>query len=124
MTNAQIIDQNKAALAEAGILSYTGRYFEGIDGEGNQIQIPEVETIHTFEGWKKLGFSVKKGQHAVASFTIWVPCKPKKAPDSIDPNSETGKFLRMAEKAEEDHPDMRMRKAFWFTAAQVEPLKH
>lgn len=43
----------------------------------NMYEIPEEETLDTFQGWKKKGYSVKKGEHA---FTFWsAPLKSKKA---------------------------------------------
>lgn len=34
-------------------------------------------TFHTFEAWKKMGFSVKKGEHSKHLLMIWKPRKHK-----------------------------------------------
>ena len=83
MTNAQIIFQASQELAEAGIIGYTGREFEAIDGEGNKIMMKETEEIHTYAAWKELGYQVQKGQKAVAKITIWkCTVKPETIKDS------------------------------------------
>lgn len=55
MTNAQII-------IEAMILA--------------ELDPMEIE-VDTFAGWKRRGFSVKKGEKAVFKTKIWKPCKFK-----------------------------------------------
>lgn len=62
--------------------------------------------LHTFEGWKSRGFMVKKGEHAAASFSIWKHVK-KRSKDSED--GEQGFCM--------------MKKAHFFTAEQVQPLR-
>lgn len=70
-----------------------------------------TEEIHTFERWKELGFSVKKGEKSTIKFPIWKYGKPK-TEQNEDGKTEIVKggycFMKMS--------------AF-FTAAQVEPLK-
>ena len=56
MTNAQIIALATAEFLEKGTLKLA-------DG------IPEE--IHTFEGWKERGFSVRKGEKSDIRITIW-----------------------------------------------------
>ena len=92
MTNNQIIFQNAIALAEAGILKV------GADG------LPE--TIHTYEGWRSIGFQVQKGQKAVAKFAIWkhAPARTKKD-GTVKPET------------------MFLKTAAWFTADQVAAMK-
>ena len=62
MTNAEIIFRNMQELIENGVLT-------------------DKDTIHTFQGWKTIGFSVKKGEHSFISFPIWKKGKPKKDED-------------------------------------------
>jgi len=116
MTNAQIIESNKQTLAQAGILKYTGRTFKAINAAGEEIEVNEVEEIHTFAAWKNLGYSVKKGEHAVAKFTIW---KCTKKAESLTAKNPVGEDVTITQ----DTKNMFMKTAHWFTAAQVEPLK-
>ena len=108
LTNVQIIDANKQKLAAAGVLKFTGRAFQAVDENGNEILIPEIETIHTFNGWKELGYKVKKGEHAKARFAIW-----KHAPGKVETDD-----------GEEEHGRGRcfMKEACWFTFEQVESM--
>lgn len=106
MTNAQIIFEQSQLLAKQGVIKYTGREFKAVDAEGNETVLKETEPIHTYNAWKELGYQVQKGQKAVASFTIWKFRSGKE-------NEETG------EKSEDK---MFMKKASFFTAAQVEAI--
>lgn len=56
MTNAQIISLATAEFVENGALKLIGG-------------VPEE--IHTFEGWKERGFSVRKGEKSDIRITIW-----------------------------------------------------
>ena len=105
MTNRMIILMNSARLMEDGVIGTTGRSITVQDKDGTERVLMEPEEIHTFAGWKARGFSVKKGEHAVASFPIWTGGKVRSEDDEEDEKSESRMFLR---------------KAFWFTAAQVE----
>ena len=79
MTNAQIIFNRQQYLLEAGKIKPTGRTLEFVDGEGNKVIVPEAEEIHTFAAWKALGYSVRKGEKAIDTFTIWkYPSSKKK----------------------------------------------
>ena len=71
MTNAAIIQAESFKLMDAGILQGSGHYgiMIGEDGSEQKVELPEA--IHTFATWKQMGFKVKKGEHAIASFTIW-----------------------------------------------------
>lgn len=104
MTNAQIIFEESQRLAEEGKIKYTGREFKAVDADGKEIILKETEVIHTYNAWKALGFQVKKGQKAVAQFTIW---KFKGGKE----NEETG---------EKEQDKMFMKKASFFTREQVE----
>lgn len=69
-----------------------------------------TEEAHTFAHWRALGFSVRKGEHAAFSATIWKYAKGKRAQQVED---ETG---------EVQPGKMFMKKAYFFTASQVDAL--
>ena len=110
MTNAQIITSNSIELLEAGIIKGTGRFLKmrTIDADGNEIEkeIEEPEAIHTYAAWKQLGFQVKRGEKAKATFPIW--------------KFKAGKEATEEEEAIESK--MFMTKAFFFTFDQVEAI--
>lgn len=108
MTNAEIIFIESQRLAKEGKISYTGRVFDGVDGEGKPVQIQETEAIHTYNAWKELGYQVQKGQKAVAQFVIW---KYKK-----------DKLETEADGLVEAKGTMFMKKASFFTKAQVQAI--
>lgn len=56
MTNAEIIYRESIELVKQGVL-------KDIAGQ--------PEPIHTFAKWKSMGYSVKKGEKAIAKITIW-----------------------------------------------------
>ena len=110
MTNSMIILLESIRLMEEGKLQGSGQYGHYTDHEGNEVEIEYPEAIHTFAAWKQLGFSVKKGEHAIAAFTIW-------------------KYAERRREAEEENADeeqaegrMFMKKAFFFKASQVERI--
>ena len=105
MTNEQIILQESLALLKQGVLKTTGRVFVQEMPDGSTLELPEPEPIHTYNGWKELGYQVKKGEHAKASFPIWKYSGRK--------DEETG---------EEVGGKCYQRKAFWFTFDQVEKV--
>jgi hypothetical protein len=110
MTNAQIIMNESINLLENGIIKGTGRMLEAVivDKDGNETKkmIEEPEAIHTYAAWKQLGYQVKKGEKAKASFTIWKYVKPKKKDES----------------QEEPESRMFMTKASFFTIEQTEKI--
>lgn len=105
ITNVQIIMNQSIELMKQGILKPTGRVLVVEAADGSKIELPEPEPIHTYNGWKELGYQVKKGEHAKAQFPIW-KWKGQK-------NEETG---------EEEGGSCYQRKAFWFTFDQVEKV--
>ena len=109
MTNAQIIFQHRLELMKSGIIGTTGRKIRLHQEDGSTMEMWEPAEIHTFAAWKELGYSVKKGEHAKAKFTIWKYSTGKKAADEADD--------------EEDHGHMFMKTAFFFSPSQVEPLQ-
>lgn len=110
MTNAEIIYNAQMQLMEEGVIKGTGRMMKALitDAEGNETEqlVAEPEAIHTYGGWKELGYQVKKGEKAKASFTIWKYVKPKKK----DENEE------------EPESRMFMTKASFFTIDQTEKI--
>lgn len=107
MTNTQIIFNESIRLMEDGIIKGSGIWGQIETADGiKEIEFPEE--IHTFAAWKERGRQVKKGQHARAAFTIWKHASKKVA-------DEDGN--------EEERGRMFMKKAFWFTFDQTEPLK-
>lgn len=74
MTNAEIIMNERIHLMEQNKIGTTGRKLKAIvmkDGVEEVRIFDEPEEIHTFAAWKKLGYSIKKGEKAVAKFHIW-----------------------------------------------------
>ena len=75
-----------------------------------------ADTFHTFAEWKRMGYSVKKGQHAALTCQLWkYTDKPGKA------------AREAAEAAGQDTPEtdphFYMTKAHLFHALQVEKSK-
>ena len=106
MTNEQIIFNNSIELMDAGIIGTTGRFITVENEQGEKMEMQEPEPIHTYQAWKCLGYQVKRGQKAKASFLIWKHTV-KKAKQEQD----------------EDEEKMFMTKAFFFTFDQVEPIQ-
>jgi len=70
MTNDMIIWLKRCELMKDGIIGGSGEYAEvEINGEVQTMEIPEE--IHTYQMWKSMGFQVRKGEKAIAQFTIW-----------------------------------------------------
>lgn len=110
MTNAMIILLEQTKLAEEGILQYTGRMIDAVNVmTGEPTQIPEIQPIHTYNGWKARGFQVKKGEKAVAKFPIWKYTKRK--------------TKEMAEEEAQQKGYCFMKMSAWFTDTQVEQIK-
>lgn len=116
MTNAEIIEKAAQELMEAGIIKGSGEFLPAIivneDGTETETTIELPEAIHTFAAWKELGYSVKKGEHAKASFPIWKYKAGKEAVEATDTTE--------AQEATPSH--MFMTKAFFFTFDQVQPI--
>ena len=106
ITNAMIIFNAQQQLLEAGKIKSTGRMIPVITQDG-ETMIPEAEEIHTFQRWKELGFQVRKGEHAIASFSIWK--YTSKAKDKTEEEAQEEGFCFM-------------KKAFWFSASQVDAI--
>lgn len=110
MTNEQIILENSIFLMENGVIQPTDQMMVFVDGKGKrEINVPEE--IHTFQGWKKLGYQVQKGEKSVAKFPIWI--------------YKNGK-AKKSEKGEEEPetPDRcYMKMSFFFTRKQVKEIE-
>ncbi len=100
MTNEQIIFKERCRLLKEGKIRSSGKMMEVEDENGEIEQIPEPIQIHTYKVWKDCGFTVKKGEHAVAAFDIWKHGRRKK-------DNESEEILFKS-------------KAFFFSADQVE----
>ena len=108
MTNAMIIFWTSVDLMNAGVIGTTGRVLEVEMPDGSSREVQEPEPIHTFACWKAMGYSVKKGEHAVAKFPIW---KGSEMVVKDEAGNET----------DEKAVKMFRKEAHFFTAAQVEP---
>lgn len=109
MTNAMIILLKQMELVEQGILKYTGRTVKGINVlTGEPAEVPEIQCIHTYAGWKERGYQVRRGQKAVASFPIWKYTK--------------GKTKDMDEEEAQANGYCFMKNSSWFTEEQVDPI--
>ena len=114
MTNNEIIFWASVELMNEGKIGTTGRVFKGVDPKGNEVELQEPEAIHTFQAWKQLGFSVKKGQKAVAAIQIWKHTTKKVDVEGKDP--KTGEIVT----EEVDVNKMIRKVAYFFSASQVE----
>lgn len=112
MTNEEIILQNRVFLMEQEVIKgVPGTALLWKDEQGER-EILMPEEIHTFDEWKKMGFIVQKGQHAIAKFQIWMPRKGKsKAKVEEEEQQEAGAPKGFYKKV-----------AFFFTADQVKKL--
>ena len=119
MTNAQIILNESLRLMEEGILKGSGRFGE-IETDTGIITIELPEDIHTFNGWKQLGYSVKKGEKSSIKFPIW-----KHTVKMLNTNTGNAELDKMNTQINEQggQTNMFMKMSSWFTAAQVEPIK-
>ena len=109
MTNAMIILNESIRLMEEGKLQGNGHFGTYTDREGNKVEIEFPEAIHTFATWKSLGFSVKKGEHAIAAFTIWKYAERRREAEEENAN-------------EEAEGRMFLKKAHFFKWSQVERI--
>lgn len=119
MTNAQIILHESVRLMNEGILKGTGRkaYLETPLGT---IEVEQPEAIHTFQRWKELGYSVKKGEKSSIKIRIW-----KHTTKQLKTDTENAELNAMNAQinAQGGESNMFMKTAAFFTFAQVEPLK-
>lgn len=122
MTNSEIITNTvKAAFDPEQIAQLTGTIFtpEQI-AKRQQMGMEPAEILagafHTFQEWKRLGYSVRKGQHAVLVCNLWkYTDRPGKA--AREAAAEAG------EDAPEADPHFYMAKSHLFSRLQVEKIK-
>lgn len=120
MTNELIILHESLRLMEDGKLKGTGQYADVDFGNGMKATIELPEEIHTFNGWKQRGFSVKKGEKSDIRIMIWK--YTSKMLDTDTGNAETDKMNQMINE-QGGQSNMFRKVAAFFTAAQVEPIK-
>lgn len=92
-------------------LEVLGSKLEGITGKRLLcllLLILMPEEIKTFDEWKREGYIVQKGQHAVARFQIWMPKKGK-----VKKQEQEGDDVEMAARG------FYKKVAFFFTIDQV-----
>lgn len=93
MTNNDIIYANTLCLQQAGIIG-------------------AAEQIHTYAEWKRLGYQVRRGEHAIADFAIWKKGKGR----DVEAQNEDGEAVTVPAK-----PHFFLANAKWFATHQVEP---
>jgi len=121
MTNREIIFMESMRLMEAGVLHGSGVYAVITDAEGAERRVELPEAIHTFAAWKRAGYCVKRGEHAVACFPVWKYTERRRTQAEGAENAENGDEAPDADGSQAGGR-MYMRKAFFFTAAQVEKI--
>ncbi len=89
ITNNQIVMTAWAELVAAGI-------------------IDEQEDIHTFDYWRKCGYTVKRGQKAITSLMIW---------------KHSTKTITHDDGSTEEAGRLFMKKAYFFSTSQVEKIQ-
>lgn len=119
MTNEMIILTNSLRLMEEGILKGSGQ-FGTMETDLGTVEIELPEAIHTFQKWKELGYSVKKGEKSSIKFPIWK--HTRKMLDTNTDNAELNKANAMVNE-QGGQTNMFMKTAAFFTFAQVEPIK-
>lgn len=119
MTNEAIIFNEAMRLMEQGIIKGSGEFAEIEFADGKKtVELPEA--IHTFNGWKQRGYSVKKGEKSFIKIAIWK--HTTKMLDTNTGNAETD-AMNAQINAQGGHTNMFMKPAAFFTAAQVQPIK-
>ncbi len=110
MTNGEIILHERFKLLMDGVIESTGQTISIIRDDGTTEDMPEPEYIHTYAGWRQLGYTVRKGEHAIAAFPIWKHC-----PAGERCNRKTGQMVHCDER-------MIMTQAYFFSRSQCEPV--
>lgn len=120
MTNNEIILNESLRLMEEGKLKGTGEFAEIEQADGSKITIELPEPIHTFNGWKERGYSVKKGEKSEIRITIW-----KHTTKMLDTNTGNADTDKMNQQINDQGGQENMFKkvSAFFTFAQVEPIK-
>lgn len=115
MTNQEIIFNESIRLMKEGIIGSTGRTITVENSEGERIEMPEPEPIHTFAAWKSQGRQVKKGEKCKADILIW---KASRRPTQDAQESQDAQDAE----ATPERIRMFMHRAFFFTISQTEPI--
>lgn len=89
ITNAQIIMTAWAELVSSGIIS-------------------EEEEIHTFDYWKKSGYTVKRGEKSIVKIPIWKHTTKTSTDDNGNAVETSSMFMKAA---------------YFFSTKQVEKIK-
>ena len=119
MTNEMIILTESLRLMDEGILKGSGRRGT-METDLGPVEIEFPEAIHTFQRWKELGFSVKKGEKSSIKIRIW-----KYTTKMLDTNTDNAELNKANAMVNEQggQSNMFMKTAAFFTFAQVEPIK-
>lgn len=101
MTNAMIILNESVRLMNEGVLKGTGETVKVINGDGQEIELEMPEEIHTYNGWKKRGYVVKKGEKSNIKFPIWKYTEKAKAEEEktgnpIEDAPTTNMFMKVS----------------------------
>lgn len=129
MTNNMIIMLNSIEAMEEGLLKGSGIFGEVTTLDENDEEVTNTielpEEINTFIGWKRRGYTVKRGEKAKLQFPIWVKCKKsKKSKKSDETEVENSTEENEAGKSEKKkNRQFYLKNAFWFTIDQCEPIK-
>lgn len=99
MTNFDIITN---AAIEAGI--YTEEQIKEMISKGGDVP------LHTFKEWQRIGYQVRKGEHAKLTCYIWRM------------NNKTSTMTINGIEQENDESHYYKTKAFFFTAEQVDKI--
>lgn len=113
MNNAAIIFNNSIQLMKEGVLEGTGEFlmFKYADGHTEEVEVPEP--IHTYQAWKTLGYQVRKGEKAIAKFTIWKYTEKKAKEDNAEIGVKEGDIIKS---------NMFMKMSAFFKRSQVEKV--
>ena len=118
-TPAQLAQLVAATYTEEQVLARRGSVTITVDPESSEnpedilTALLAAETFHTFAEWKRMGYSVKKGQHAALVCNLWKYTeKPGKA--AREAAAEAG------QDAPETDPHFYMARSHLFSRLQVE----
>ena len=90
-TNEQIIFSESVILMNEGKLAGSGKFINY--NMGDHVEKQEIpEAIHTYSKWQELGYQVKEGEKAIASFSIWKAF----VPDDADEATKVKMYMRKA----------------------------
>lgn len=98
---------------------YQSAMLAGIVTESD-LESGDLPELHTFNEWKRAGYVVRKGEHAVLSCYIWMPrtgSKNKAQQAEYIPVDADGDDAATVKSS------FYKKLAFFFRAEQVEPLK-